>query len=113
MRTLAAALALLVFPSAALAECTQGACIDVKVTFLYVDSTNASWLSTSGNETLLTECSASANTGMLRIDPQRANADWLYATALSAFTTSQTVTVRLDPTLPGTCTVAYITMGKL
>jgi hypothetical protein len=33
--------------------------------------------------------------------------------ALTAFTTNQTVSVRIDTSVPSTCTVAYITMGKL
>ncbi|MDP5278260.1 hypothetical protein Q9Q95_04930 [Sphingomonas sp. DG1-23] len=104
--------AALVFPSAALAECGQGACNDVKITYFYVDGSNASWLSTSGNETLLNQCAADGGV-LLKIDPLRANADWLYSTALSAFMANQTVSVRVDPTVPGTCTIAYITMGKL
>lgn len=99
-------------PSAALAECELGAYRDIKITYLYVDGTSASWLSTSGNEALLNECTPDGGV-LLRIDLLRANADWLYTTALTAFTTNQTVTVRLDPSAPGTCTVAYITMGKL
>jgi hypothetical protein len=104
--------AALAFPSAAFAECTPGACNDVKITFFYVDGSNASWLSTSGTETLVTQCAADGGV-LLKIDPLRANADWLYSTALSAFMTNQTVSVRLDLSVPGTCTIAYITMGKL
>ena len=53
---LATLIALVACPSAALAECEIGACRDIKITFLYVDGTAASWLSTSGNEALLTGC---------------------------------------------------------
>lgn len=111
-KILATLMALVAFPSAAIAECEIGACRDIKITFLYVDGTAASWLSTSGNEALLTEC-ATGGSPLLKIDPLRTNADWLYTTALTAFTTNQTVSVRIDPSVPGTCTVAYITMGKL
>lgn len=111
-KVLAVLAALVAFPPSALAECDTGACKDIKITFLYVDSTAASWLSTSGNEALLTEC-APGGSPLLKIDPLRTNADWLYTMALTAFTTNQTVSVRIDTSVPSTCTVAYITMGKL
>lgn len=99
-------------PSASNAECTMGACRDVKINFVYVDGSSDSWISTTGNEMLLNECVPSGGT-LLKIDPANPRADWLYSTALSAYLNKIPVTVRLSTAIPATCTIAYITLGAL
>jgi hypothetical protein len=92
----------------ALAECAGQYCFDVRISYLYTDGGGSSWISTTGNESLLGCTPDSGN--LIRIDPTTLQSNWLYSSIMTAYVTNQTVTVRVaDP--PGTCTVLYMFMG--
>lgn len=103
------ALAISFLPGAAVAECADVYCQDVKVTYLYIDGNGSNLISTSGNEMLLS-CSASGGYP-LRLNPSAPKADWLFSTLLTAFNTGQRLTVRVTPDASGACEVAYIQAG--
>jgi len=89
--------------SSAKAECSGEYCMSVKITSLYVDGDASNWVSTSGTETGL---SCSPDSGkLLRLDQTKVKSDWLYSLFLSAYTTGQTLTIRV--TASGQCVVRY------
>lgn len=104
------AIAALLTPQIAGAECGGGECHAVKISYMYVDSYAATWISTTGNESQL---SCTPNQGnLLKINPTDPKSDWLYTFLLTAHLQNLTVYVRLNPSLTE-CTVAYITSGTL
>lgn len=102
------ALALGAVAQPALAECSGLKCNDVRISYLYTDGGGSSWLSTTGNESLL-GCTPDSG-DLIRIDPATLQSNWLYSSIMTAYVTNQIVAIRVaDP--PGTCTVMYMTMG--
>ena len=102
------ALSIAAMAQPALAECAGQYCHDVRISFLYTSDGGPSWISTTGNESLLGCTPDSGN--LIRIDPTTLQSNWLYSSIMTAYVTNQTVTVRVaDP--PGTCTVLYMFMG--
>lgn len=104
------ALSSLLAPQIAAAECGGGECHAVKISYMYVASQYATWVSTTGDESLL---SCTPNQGnLLKVNPTDSKSDWLYTFLLTAHLQNLTVYVRLNPDLPE-CTIAYVTTGTL
>ena len=92
--------------ASAQAGCGGNACTDVKVTLVYTNGYDSTWLSTSGDESALS-CTASSN--LLQITPTVSKADWLFSTVLSAYYSGAPINVRLNDS--GPCVVAYVFVG--
>ena len=90
-----------------LAECSGLLCSDVQISYLYTDSDGASWISTTGTETYL-DCTPDSG-NLIKVDPAKPQANWLYSAIMMAYVTNQKVTVRVNP--GGTCAAVYMFMG--
>lgn len=93
----------LLFTQKVFADCNAHNCINVKVSRLFV-SINKTFVSTSGNEKLLS-CTASEDI-YLTIEPDAKNYNALYSLLLSSHISGATVDIRT--TAAGNCEILYL-----
>lgn len=90
----------------AFAECTATACVDVRITQLYVTASGNVHVKTSGNPALL-NCSPASGV-FITLDMSLPNSKELYALLLSAHLQGKPVAIRIEDNSQG-CIIAYMT----
>jgi len=91
------------------ANCASTACQNVQITNIYVQSDGQTFVQTSGDESLLTGCTARAGAYVI-LSTSALGKNQVYSALLTAATTNKAITVQVQADANGECEVAYLSM---